>query len=81
MADDIAVKRVTLDRLAASFTNQANEFRAPHPLRRGCPGVVVDLFFDDRTIDIVSAEALGNLRDLGGHHLPIGFDMSKVIQQ
>ena len=65
MAYHVAVKSVPLNGFATSFTNQPHQIRAPHPLRSGRSGVMVDLLFHDCAIDVIRAEAQGDLRDLG----------------
>ena len=54
---------------------------ARHALRRGGSGVVVDLLFDHGAVEVVGAEAQRDLRDLGRHHLPVGLDVRKVVEQ
>ena len=61
--------------------DQVAELLAGHPLRGGCAGVVVDFLFYYCSVEIVGAEAQGDLGDLGGEHLPVGLDVREVIQQ
>ena len=42
---------------------------------------MVNLFLDHRTIEVVRAEALGNLGDFRRHHDPVGFDVREVVEQ
>ncbi len=44
-------------------------------------GVVIDLLFDYSAVDVVRAKAQRDLRDLGGHHLPVGLDVREVVEQ
>ena len=59
-----AGKGVALDGLASGFADQAHQFLAAHALRSGRAGIVVDLFFDHRAVDVVGAEAQRDLRNL-----------------
>ena len=71
---------VAFDRFPARFGNEPNQILAAHALRRGGAGVVVNLFLDDGAIDVVGAEAERDLRDFRRHHLPVGFDVRKIIK-
>src|ERR1051326_2067872 len=75
-----AVESVALDGFAAGSTDQGEEFLAAEALRRGSTGVMVDALFHDGAIEIVGAEAEGDLRDTRGHHHPVGFDVRDVVQ-
>ncbi len=46
----------------------------------GRSGVVVDLFFDHRSIDIVRSEALCDLRHARRHHDPVRLDVRNVVE-
>jgi hypothetical protein len=41
---------------------------------------VIDLFLDHSSINIIGAEAQRDLRNLRRHHLPVGFDMRKIVE-
>ena len=41
---------------------------------------MINLFFDYSSIDVVGAEALRDLRNFWRHHLPVGFDVRKVVE-
>ena len=59
---DGPVQRVALDGFAASFADETHEFLAAHALRSGSTGIVINLLFNDRPVNIVGAEAQRNLR-------------------
>src|SRR6202023_1844112 len=44
-------------------------------------GIVINLFFDYRAVEIVSSKAQRDLRDRGREHDPVGFDMRKIIEE
>ena len=72
--------RVALHRLSAGFADQPHQFAAAQVLAGGRAGVVIDAFLHQRSVDIVGAEALRDLRDPGRHHHPIGLDVRDVVQ-
>src|SRR5580704_18185710 len=74
------IQRVALKRHSPGLGDQANQFLAAQSLRRGRTGVVVDLLFHDGSVDVVSAEAQGDLRHLRGHHLPVRLDVREVVE-
>ena len=41
---------ISLNRLAARFSDQANQFQPPHALRRCGAGIVVNLLLDNRAV-------------------------------
>ena len=59
---------------------QLEQFRAAHPLNRGCAGIVVDALFHDRSVQIVGPEPERDLRNPRRHHHPIRLDVGNVIQ-
>src|SRR6185437_16796171 len=62
-ACDRMIQRIALHGNPSSLSNQAAEFLSGHPLRSGRAGIVVDLFLDDRAIQVVGPKAESNLRD------------------
>jgi len=75
------IQRVALDGDAACGFDEMAELFAGHALRGGGSGVMVDLLFDNGAVEIVGTEAESDLRDFGGHHLPIGLDVGEVVEQ
>src|SRR5579875_1586328 len=75
------VERVPLEGLATGLANDPDQVLAPHSLRSGCACIVIDLLFNHGAINIISPEAQRDLRDLWGHHLPVGLDMGEIVQQ
>src|SRR5262249_7869737 len=69
------------DGKAAGSSDQALQFVARRELRRLCAGVVVNLLFDNRAIEIVRTEPQRNLRDTGRKHDPVGFDVIEIVEQ
>src|ERR1700740_820503 len=57
------IESVALDRGASGGADQAFEFAARSELGSFCASVVINLFFDHSAVEIVGAEAQGNLRD------------------
>src|SRR5215471_6719361 len=74
------VQGVAFDGFTTGFANQADEFLPAHALRGGGASVVVDLLFNHRSVEIIGAEAQGDLRDLWRQHLPVGFDVREVVE-
>ena len=76
-----AVERIALDRDTSSFGDESAKLLARHALRRRGTSIVVNLFFDDSSVEIVGAKTQGNLRDFGRQHLPVCLDVREVIEQ
>src|SRR5258706_16459068 len=74
------IKSVPLDRFATGFTNQTDQLLASHTLRRGSAGIVVNLLLDDRAVEVVGTETQRDLSDFWREHLPVGFNVRKIIQ-
>ena len=51
-----------------------------HFLRRLAAGVVVDLLVDHRAVDVVGAEAQGDLGRLDAEHDPVRLDVREVVE-
>ena len=51
------VQRIPFNGFATGLANQADQFLAPHALRCRGPSIVVDLFFDNCTVNVVRAES------------------------
>ena len=79
-ARDGAIEGIALDGSAACLGDEAAQFAACEALGGFCAGVVVNLLFDHGAIEVVGAEAQRDLRDLGRHHLPVGLDVRKVVE-
>ena len=74
------IQRVALDWHASCRANQAFQFTARRELGRFSAGVVINLFFDHRAVEVVRAEAQGDLRDAGRKHDPVRLDVFKIIE-
>jgi len=75
-----AIKCVALHRHASCSTNQALQFAARRELRSLGTGIVINLLFHHRAIQVVCAESQCDLGDAGRQHDPICFDVVEVIQ-
>src|SRR6266436_6787015 len=64
-AIDFVVERVAFHRDAAGSADEAFQLGARREFRSFCASVVINLFFDNRSIEIVCTEAKCNLRDAG----------------
>src|SRR5210317_1288013 len=60
--------------------NQTNELLLAQLLRRIGAGVVTDLLFDHRAVNIVNAKGQRNLRDLHSQHHPVRLDVLEIIE-
>jgi len=69
-----------INRFATSFADQTHKILAMHALRCGGAGIVIDLFLDHCAVNVIGAETERDLRNLRRHHLPIGFDVGKVVE-
>src|SRR5256885_8064352 len=78
-AVDFVVERVALDGDAAGSADEAFQFGARREFRSFCAGVVIDLFFDNCSVEIVGTEAKSNLRDAGRKHDPVRLDVIEVV--
>src|SRR5579862_580416 len=76
-----AIQRVALDGNAASFADEALELYPRGELSGFGAGVVIDFFLDDRAVQVVRAEAQGDLRDAWREHHPVGFDVVEVVEE
>src|ERR1700675_4842257 len=79
-ASNRPVERVALNRFAPGFFYQQHQVMPLQPLGRGCSRVVVNLFLDDSTVNVVGPEAERNLGDLRSHHLPVRLHVREVIK-
>src|SRR5580704_7712310 len=79
-ASNRPVERVALNRFAPRFFYQPHQVMPLQPLGSGRSRVVVNLFLDDSTVNIVGPEAEGNLGDLRSHHLPVRLHVREVIK-
>src|SRR5262245_37795363 len=61
VADDAAVERVALDRLAAGFDDETADLLGGEQLRRGRAGVVIDQLVADGAVDVVGPVGQGGL--------------------
>src|SRR3984893_15755516 len=61
--------------------SEAFELGARFESRGDRAGIVINLFFDDRAVKIVSAKAQRDLRDRGREHDPVGFDVREIIEE
>ncbi len=77
---DRPVERVALEGYAPCLGDQADQILAAQSLRRGRAGVMIDLLFDDGSVDVVGAEAQRDLRHLRRHHLPVRLDVREVVE-
>lgn len=78
--DDV-IQRIPFHRSVAGRADEAHEVGFGHGLRGSGSGVVINFLFDDRPVEIVSAEGQGHLREFGREHDPIGFDVPEVVEQ
>src|SRR5271163_4053280 len=74
------VERVALDGDPAGGANQAFEVGAGEAFGRGGAGVVINIFLDDGSIEIVRAETESDLRDALGEHDPVGLDVIEIVE-
>src|SRR5215813_9338946 len=80
-AVDWAVERVAFYGNAARGANEAFQFGARRELGSFGARVVIDLFFDDRSVEVVSAETESDLRDARREHDPVGLDVLEIVEQ
>src|ERR1039458_4198276 len=78
---DCPIESVALEGYAACLGDEAAKLLARHALWGGGTGVVVDLLLDHGSVKIVGAKSKRNLRDLRGHHLPVGLDVREVVEK
>src|SRR5258708_3866194 len=80
-AVDRMIERIALDGNAAGGANEAFQFIARRKLGRFCPGVVINLLFHHRAVEVVRAEAQRDLRDARREHDPVRLDVLEIIEQ
>src|SRR6266566_1150578 len=69
--DYLTIQRVPLHRNASRFLNQPANLRNGQLLRRIGAGVVVNLFVNHRAVEVVGAEAQGDLGGFDAEHDPV----------
>src|SRR5262245_24637469 len=77
---DGSIKRVPLDRLASSLTDEMLNLGAGHPHRGLSSSHVDDLFFDDCSIQVVGSKIEADLSGLSTNHDPVSLDVREVVQ-
>src|SRR5262249_23981175 len=80
VANDFPVQRVTLDRYAAGFLNQAANLRNRELLGGGASGIEIDLFVHHGAINVVRAERKGDLGRLDAEHHPVRLDVRDIVK-
>src|SRR5688572_8519603 len=77
---DRIVEGVPFHGVSSCLADESFDLRPCHPLFRGRARAMDDAFFDDRSIEIVSAEPQRHLRQRRRQGHPVRLDMRKVIQ-
>src|SRR6202521_779306 len=76
-----AIERIAFDGNAAGGADEALEFAARCEFRCDSASVVINLFFNNRAVEIIRPEAQCDLRDAWREHDPIRLDVLEIVEQ
>src|SRR5260370_37643550 len=79
-AVDRMIERIALDGNAAGGANEPFQFIARRELGRFRAGVMINLLFHNRAVEVVRPKTQRDLRDARREHDPVRLDMLEIVQ-